>query len=86
MSTTELWFFKEQYECEMIPVMYGPIDTASRMHTFWLLGHGDEIYGMTVGVRWITQLQKVTAKRAQQMIILWDKQRPNTNPLEREYR
>jgi isopentenyl phosphate kinase len=72
ISTSELWFIKEQYENEMIPVMYGPIELRDAEYTFYLLGNGDQIYGATMGNTVIVKLCKVTTKKALQMIALYD--------------
>ena len=74
ISSSELWFIKEQYENDMIPVMYGPIMLKGSSYELYLLGNGSQIYGATVSSRHIKALRRITTKRAIQMIELWQAQ------------
>ncbi len=85
ISTSELWFIKEQYENDMIPVMYGPIMLKSSGYEFYLLGNGTQIYGATVGSRHIHKLRRITTERAVQMIALWQRQLARPDHLQTQF-
>ncbi len=69
ISTSELWVIKEQYENQLIPVMYGPIELRVTSNQFYLLGSVDHIYGATCTSSRILKLRKVTVKKALHIII-----------------